>query len=236
VYATAAHRQSLAPVALVACGAALASLATWMVFAWAPIEASQGIIQRIYYVHIPVAWLAELAFGMTALFGIGYLWLRDDRADAAAVAAAEGGMYLAAALLVVGPLWARVAWGTWWEWEPRLTLTLLLFFIFVGYFMVRGAVDDPERGKRYAAVVAIVGALDIPLIHMSVYWFRSLHPEPVVLRPDGPSADDRIVVTLLVSVAAYTLVFVGLWWLRYMAETAQRRALGNSRPLRGATT
>jgi heme exporter protein C len=207
-----------------------------MVFAWAPIEASQGIIQRIYYVHIPVAWLAELAFGMTALFGIGYLWLRDDRADAAAVAAAEGGMYLAAALLVVGPLWARVAWGTWWEWEPRLTLTLLLFFIFVGYFMVRGAVDDPERGKRYAAVVAIVGALDIPLIHMSVYWFRSLHPEPVVLRPDGPSADDRIVVTLLVSVAAYTLVFVGLWWLRYMAETAQRRALGNSRPLRGATT
>jgi len=222
---------------LAAAGAAVALMASWMVFAWAPIEASQGVIQRIYYVHIPVAWLAELSFGMTALFGAAYLWLRDERADAAAVAAAEGGLYLGAALLVVGPLWARVAWGTWWAWEPRLTLTLLLFFIFIGYFMVRGAVDDPDRAKRFSAVVAIVGALDIPLIHMSVYWFRSLHPEPVVLRPEGPTADARIVATLLVSVAAYTLVYLGLWWVRYVAETADRRRLALSlRPLQEATS
>ena len=215
-------------IGLAAIGAAVALLATWMVFAWAPIEASQGVIQRIYYVHIPLAWLAELSFAMTALFGAAYLWLRDERADAAAVAAAEGGLYLGAALLVVGPLWARIAWGTWWEWEPRLTLTLLLFFIFIGYFMVRGAVEDPDRAKRFSAVVAIVGALDIPLIHMSVYWFRSLHPEPVVLRPEGPAADARIVVTLLVSLAAYTLVYAGLWWIRYVAEATQRRNLARS--------
>ena len=220
---TTAPRPSATPgIALAALGAGTALLATWMVFAWAPVEATQGVIQRIYYVHVPVAWLAELAFGMTALFGMGYLWLRDERADAAAVAAAEGGMYVCAALLVVGPLWGRIAWGTWWQWEPRLTLTLLLFFIFIGYFMVRGAVADPDRARRLSAVVAIVGALDIPLIHMSVYWFRSLHPEPVVLRPDGPTADPRMVVTLLVSVAAYTLVFLGLWWLRYVAETVDR--------------
>ena len=91
--------------------------------------------------------------------------------------------------------------------------------------MVRGAVIDPDRGKRLSAVVAIVGALDIPLIHMSVYWFRSLHPEPVVLRPEGPQADPRIVVTLLVSVVAYTLVFGGLWRFRYLAEIAHRRSL-----------
>jgi heme exporter protein C len=210
-------------LALASAGIVLAILAHWMIFAWAPIEATQGVIQRIYYVHIPVAWLAELAFTMTALFSIAYLWLRDERADAAAMVSAEGGIYLACALLVVGPLWGRVAWGTYWTWEPRLTLTLLLFFIFIGYFMVRGATRDPDRGKRASAVVAIVGVLDIPLIHMSVYWFRSLHPEPVVLRPDGPTADARIVLTLLVSLAAYSLVFAGLWWFRYLAETGERQ-------------
>ena len=214
-------------------GAALAVLTSWMIFAWAPIEATQGVIQRIYYVHIPVAWLAELSFAMSALFGAGYLWLRDERADAAAVVSAEGGMYLATALLIVGPLWGRVAWGTYWTWEPRLTLTLLLYFIFIGYFMVRGATSDPDRGRRFSAVVAIVGVLDIPLIHMSVYWFRSLHPEPVVLRPDGPTADPRIVVTLLVSLAAYTLLFAGLWWLRYATEMIERKRLRLSPLLHG---
>lgn len=207
---------------LTAAGASLAVVTLWAIFVWTPVEATQGVIQRIYYVHIPVAWLAELAFGLTALLGAGYLWLRDDRLDAAAVSAAEGGLFLATALLVVGPLWGRVAWGTYWTPDPRLNFTLILYFIFVGYFMVRGAVPDPDKAKRFAAVVALVGALDIPLIHMSVYWFRSLHPEPVVMRADGPQADPRIVATLLLSVAAYTLVFAGLWWLRYLTERTAR--------------
>ena len=207
---------------LVLGGASLAALTTWLIFAWTPIEATQGVIQRIYYVHIPVAWLAELSFVMSALFSAGYLWLRDERADAAAAVSAEGGMYMASALLIVGPLWGRVAWGTYWTWEPRLTLTLLLYFIFIGYFMVRGATSDPGRARRFSAVVAIVGALDVPLIHMSVYWFRSLHPQPVVLRPEGPTADTRIVVTLLASLLAYTLLFAGLWWFRYVAEMTER--------------
>jgi heme exporter protein C len=208
--------------ALALAGAMLAVFTSWMIFAWTPIEATQGVIQRINYVHVPVAWLAELAFVLSALFGAVYLWLRDERADAAAVVSAEAGMYFATALLVVGPLWGRVAWGTFWTPEPRLMLTLLLYFIFIGYFMVRGATSDPGRGRRYSAVVAIVGALDIPLIHMSVYWFRSLHPEPVFLRPDGPTADPRIVTTLLVSLLAYTLLFAGLWWLRYVTEIVER--------------
>jgi heme exporter protein C len=210
---------------MAASGAVLVIVTTWVIFAWTPIEATQGVIQRIYYVHVPLAWISEMAFGMTALLGIAYLWLRDDRLDAAAVSAAEGGVFMATGLLIVGPLWARVAWGTYWTPDPRLNFTLILFFIFIGYFMVRGAVIDPDRGKRLSAVVAIVGALDIPLIHMSVYWFRSLHPEPVVLRPEGPQADPRIVVTLLVSVVAYTLVFGGLWRFRYLAEIAHRRSL-----------
>jgi heme exporter protein C len=218
------HSGTLA-VVMAASGAVLVIVTTWVIFAWTPIEATQGVIQRIYYVHVPLAWISEMAFGMTALLGIAYLWLRDDRLDAAAVSAAEGGVFMATGLLIVGPLWARVAWGTYWTPDPRLNFTLILFFIFIGYFMVRGAVIDPDRGKRLSAVVAIVGALDIPLIHMSVYWFRSLHPEPVVLRPEGPQADPRIVVTLLVSVVAYTLVFGGLWRFRYLAEIAHRRSL-----------
>jgi heme exporter protein C len=197
-------------------------VAQGLILLWVPAEATQGVIQRLFYVHVPAAWIAELAFATCALCGVIFLWLGDDRADAAAVAAAEGGLFFAAVLLVAGPLWARVAWGAYWTPEPRLTLTLLLVFIFIGYFMVRGAAASPDRAKSYSAVIAIVGALDLPLIHMSVYWFRSLHPQPVVLRPDGPTADPRMLVTLFVSLAAFTLVFAGLFWLRYSVELAER--------------
>ena len=210
-------------VGLTLAGVAGLLVAHWMVFLWVPTEVTQGVIQRIFYVHVPAAWITEFAFGLTAVCSCVYLWLKDDRVDAAAVAAAEGGLYFCVILLIAGPLWGRVAWGAFWSWEePRLTFTLLLFFIFIGYFMVRGSASDPERGKRLAAIVAIVGAADIPLIHMSVYWFRSLHPEPVVLRPDGATADSRMLATLFVALAAYTLVFLGLLYLRYGVERAER--------------
>lgn len=211
-------------VFLTVAGVAVMIYATWLVFFWVPTEALQGVVQRIFYVHVPAAWVTEFAFGMTAVLSATYLWLRDDRLDAAAVAAAEGGLFFSAILLVAGPLWGKVSWGTYWTWDPRLTLTLLLVFIFIGYFMVRGSSRDTDKGKRAAAVVAIVGALDIPLIHMSVYWFRSLHPEPVVMRPDGPTADTEMVVTLLVGLAGFTLVFFGLFYLRYIVEWATRRS------------
>ena len=212
-------------VLLTLAGIAVMFYATWLVFFWVPTEALQGVIQRIFYVHVPAAWIAEMAFAITALLSAMYLWLRDDRLDAAAVAAAEGGIFFAMILLIVGPLWGKVAWGAYWQWEePRLVFTLLLFFIFIGYFMVRGAARQPESGKKYAAVIAIVGALDIPLIHMSVYWFRSLHPEPVVMRPDGPTADIEMLVTLLVGLLAYTMVFFGLFYLRYVVERMERRS------------
>jgi heme exporter protein C len=194
-----------------------------MILLWVPREASQGVIQRLFYVHVPAAWITELAFGLTALSSVIYLWLRDERADAAAVTAAEGGLFFAALLLIAGPLWAKVAWGAYWTWEPRLTLTLLLVFIFIGYFTVRGSATTPERAKTFSAVVAIVGALDIPLIHVSVYWFRSMHPEPVVMRPEGPTADPRMLATLFVALAGFTLVFLGLFWLRYSVELAERK-------------
>ncbi|MDZ7779290.1 MAG: cytochrome c biogenesis protein CcsA [Gemmatimonadota bacterium] len=190
----------------------------WLSFFWVPTEATQGIAQRIFYVHVPAAWTAFLAFGLSALTSGMYLWLRDERLDRAALAAAEGGMVFATIMLMTGPLWGKIAWGTFWTWEPRLTLTLLLWFIFLGYFMVRSSTENPEKGKRFAAVVAIVGALDIPFIHLSVLWFRSLHPQPVVVKPEGPTLPGDMLTLLLTSLAVFTVLFFGLFLLRYALE------------------
>jgi heme exporter protein C len=191
----------------------------WLSFFWVSTEVNQGIAQRIFYVHVPAAWTSFLAFGMAAFTSGMYLWLRDERLDRAAVAAAEGGMIFATIMLTTGPLWGKIAWGTYWTWEPRLTFTLLLWFIFLGYFMVRNSTENPEKGKRFAAVVAIIGALDIPFIHLSVVWFRSLHPEPIVLKPDQPSLPGDMLTLLLTSLAVFTTLFLGLFLLRYALET-----------------
>ena len=187
----------------------------WMVFFWVPTEATMGVVQRIFYIHVPAAWVAFMAFGIVALCSAVYLWLKDDRLDMAAVAAAEGGMVFTTIVLLTGPLWGKIAWGTWWVWEPRLTLTLLLWFIYLGYFMVRSATTNPERGRRFSAVVGILGALNIPLIHLSVVWFRSLHPGPVVMKPEGPSLHPDMLITLFTGLGAYTLLFFGLMAFRY---------------------
>jgi heme exporter protein C len=210
-------------VALAVLAAATLLGGLYMVFFHAPTEATMGIVQRIFYVHVPAAWTAFLAFGTVALCSAGYLWLRDPRLDAIAVSAAELGLMFTTMVLLTGPLWAKLAWGAWWVWEPRLTLTLLLWFIYAGYFMLRGAAESPERGKRFAAILGVVGAADIPLIHMSVQWWRSQHPQAVILRPEGAQADPAIVQTVLVWVLAFTLLFFSLLLFRYGAERLSHR-------------
>jgi heme exporter protein C len=214
-------RWSAAVLSLLAAAGVLTSL--YMVFFYAPTESEMGIVQRIFYVHVPSAWVAFMAFGIVALCSLGYLWLRDERLDAIAVSSAELGTLFTTIVLLTGPLWGRIAWGTWWVWEPRLTLTLLLWLIYVGYFMLRGATESTERGKRFAAVLGIVGAVNIPLIHLSVQWFRSQHPKPVILKPEGPTADPAIVQTLLVSLLAFTLLFFALLLYRYGLERLRNR-------------
>jgi len=198
----------------------------WLVFFYVPTEAAQGLIQRIFYIHVPAAWVAFMAFGIVALCSAVYLWLGDERLDMAAVSAAEGGMIFTTIVLLTGPLWGRVAWGTWWTWEPRLTFTLLLWFIYLGYFMVRSATESPERGRRFAAVLGIVGAVDIPLIHLSVVWFRSLHPQPVVLKPEGPTLPPEMLLTLMLGFVSFTLLFFGMTHFRYGLERTRIEAAG----------
>lgn len=207
---------------LLVIGGLLVLVALWMVFFYAPTERVMGIVQRIYYIHVPTAWLGELAIGILALCSIGYLWLRDDRLDAIALASAEIALVFLTATLMAGPLWARIAWGTWWVWDARLSFTLILWFINIGYFMLRSATENPEQGKRFAAILSLVAAADVPLIHMSVYWFRTQHPKPVVMNPEGPTASAEIVQTLLFSTLAFTVFFAGLLLYRYAVERTRR--------------
>ena len=212
-------RGRITGLALVAAGVATILVTHWMMAFWVPTEASQGVVQRIFYVHVPAAWTMFIAVAIVALASAVYLWLKDERADAAAVAAAEGALIFGAIMLISGPLWGKLAWGKYWDWgEPRLTLTLLLWFTYLGYFLVRGSVADPRRGKRFSAVVAVVGALNIPLIHLSVEIWRSLHPGPVVLNPEGPTLPDEMLVTLLTTWAGFIMLFLGLFTFRYAIE------------------
>ena len=200
-----------------ALGVATVIVLHWMVFFWVPTEATMGIVQRIFYIHVPAWWIAFLGFGIVALCSAAYLWLGDERLDRAAVAGAEAGMIFTTIGLLTGPLWGRVAWGTWWEWEPRLTLALILWFIYLGYFIVRRTAVNPEQGKRFAAVVGVIGVLDIPLIHVSVTWLRSLHPEAVILNPDGLAMDLDASMGAMISVGllAFSLVFASLFLAGY---------------------
>ena len=215
---------------LAAAGVATILLVHWMVAFWVPTEAAQGVVQRIFYIHVPAAWTTFLAVILAGLASAAYLWLEDERGDMAAVAAAEAALVFGAIMLRTGPLWGRIAWGTYWVWEPRLTLTLLLWFGYLGYFMIRGSVADVRKGKRFAAVVAIFGVLSIPLNHVSVVWFRSLHPEPVVLKTEGPSLPGEMFATLMTSLAGFTMLFLGLFTIRYAIELHSRRPLSGPSP------
>ena len=180
-----------------------------------PFEAVQGPAQKILYVHAPAAWVAFLAFGLVAVASGLYLWIREPRLDRIAESSAEVGVIFTTVVLVTGPLWGKPVWGTYWTWDARLTLTLFLWFIYLGYMVLRGAIDDPAMRARYSAVLGILGALLIPFIHLSVYLFRTLHPRPILMKPSSPSLPSEMLVTLLLAFAAFTLLYAALLRARY---------------------
>jgi heme exporter protein C len=209
--------------------AALLGLAAVYVLAlgYTPVEARQGMAQKIFYLHVPAAWSALIAFSLVGVTSALYLWLRDPRLDRFAAASAEVGVAFSAVMLTTGPIWAKPIWGTWWTWDARLTLTLFLFFLFIGYLALRASVHDPTERARFSAVVGILGMMLVPFVHLSVYLFRTLHPQPVVLKPSAPSLPPEMLRTLLVSTVVFTLLYVGLVTLRYglgMAEDARDEA------------
>jgi heme exporter protein C len=180
-----------------------------------PLEALQGPAQKILYIHAPAAWVAFMAFGLVAIASGLYLWLREDRLDRIAESSAEVGVVFTTVVLTTGPLWGKPIWGAYWTWDARLTLTLFLWFIYVGYLVLRGALEDRGTRARYSAVLGILGALLIPFIHLSVYLFRTLHPQPILMKPSAPSLPGEMLTTLLMASAAFTLLYVALLRARY---------------------
>jgi heme exporter protein C len=182
---------------------------------YTPIERFQGPAQKIFYVHAPVAWASLLAFAVCGLLSLAYLFMRDRRVDLLAVSSAEVGVALSVAMLTTGPIWGKPIWGTWWTWDARLTSTLFLFLLFVGYLVLRGALSDLEVRARYSAAVGVMALVLVPFIHVTVYWFRTLHPAPVVMKPESPSLPGVMLTTLLISIAVFTLLYIGFLMLRY---------------------
>jgi heme exporter protein C len=180
-----------------------------------PLEALQGPAQKILYVHAPAAWVAFMAFGLVAIASGLYLWLREERLDRIAESSAEVGVVFTTVVLTTGPLWGKPIWGAYWTWDARLTLTLFLWFIYVGYIVMRGAVEDREMRARFSAVLGILGAILIPFIHLSVYLFRTLHPRPILMKPSAPSLPGEMLTTLLLAFASFTLLYVALLRARY---------------------
>jgi heme exporter protein C len=206
----------LLAAAVLAVAAALVR-AVW----FTPVEAMQGAAQKIFYVHVPSAFVGlYLGLPLVAIASGVYLWLKDERLDRTAEAAAEVSLVFMTVVLITGPLWGKPIWGTWWTWDARLTLTLFLWFVVVGYLVLRGAVDDRAQRARYSAVLGVLTVLLVPFIHLSVYLFRTLHPQPIVLKPGAPSLPGEMRVTLFASLAAFALLFVALLRarVRYGAE------------------
>ena len=189
-------------------------------FIFVPTEKTEGPIQRIMYLHIPSAWLAFFAFFIVFISSILFLWKKEREWDIYAHASAEIGVVFCSLVLITGPIWAKPIWGTWWVWDARLTSTLILWLIYVAYLMLRSQTEAGSMRARYAAVLGIVGFLNIPFIHFSVLWWRTFHPQPKVISAEGfgKGMDTSMLATLGVSLCAFTLLYFLLMGQRIRLE------------------
>ncbi len=190
------------------------------IFIYVPTERQEGVVQRIMYYHIPSAWLAFFAFFIVFASSILYLWKRDREWDIYAHCSAEIGVVFCSLVLTTGPIWGKPIWGTYWVWDARLTSTLVLWLIYVAYIMLRLQSDAGSMRARYSAVIGIAGFLNIPIIHFSVLWWRTFHPKPKMITPEGFGAgmDNSMVMTLMISLGAFTLLYFLLMGQRVRIE------------------
>jgi len=202
----------------VTCVTMLAAL--YLIFMVVPTEQQMGIVQRIFYFHVSSAWMAFLGFFLVAGASAVYLWNGSRGADRLAEAAAEVGVLFCSLVLVTGPIWARPIWGVWWTWDPRLTMTVILWAIYASYLMLRAFGGEDEAVHRYAAVLGIIGVLDIPIIMVSVRLLRGMHPA-VIARNEGGSGlvDPWMRIALVVSAVA--LILVGSWLMQLRVRASR---------------
>jgi heme exporter protein C len=189
----------------------------------APPDYQQGETVRIMFVHVPAAWLALACYTLIALSSAGYLIWRHPLADVAAKAAAPIGAAFTLLALVTGSLWGKPMWGAYWVWDARLTSVLILFFLYLGLIALRHAIDEPGRAGRAAAILSLIGAVNIPIIKFSVNWWNTLHQPASVIRADGPTIHPALLVPLLIMAIAFTVLFVVLHLKAMRAEVLRRR-------------
>ena len=185
----------------------------------APTERTMGDVQRIFYYHVPSAWTAFCLFFTNLIASIVYLVRKSPKADALAVASAEVGVVFCTIVLVTGPIWARPVWGIWWTWDVRLTTTLVLWLIYVSYLVLR-RFSDSSQTPALASVLAIFGALDVPLVYFSIWFFRTQHPQPVI--GGGGSLDPRMLHAFLINLFSFSCFGAMVCWFRYRLEMLQR--------------
>jgi heme exporter protein C len=190
----------------------LMPVALWHIFVYVPTEKVMGIVQRIFYFHVALGMTTLISFTVVFVASVLYLWRGDDRFDVIAYSAAELGVLFCSLVLITGPVWARPIWGVWWTWDARLTTTLILWLIYVAYLMLRAAAGDSHQRARFCAVFGIVGYVDVPIVYLSVHWWRTIHP--VVIKPSGMALAPEMVRTMLVSLVAMALVYILLLILR----------------------
>ena len=188
--------------------------ALYMAFQYAPRESTMGDVQRIFYFHVPFALGSFMAFGVVMVASVGYLMKRELSWDCAAHAAVEVGFLYTTLVLLTGPVWAKAAWGVWWTWDARLTSTLMLWLIFASYLFLRTYMADDPRLPRFASVLGILGALNVPVVYYSALWFNVHHPKPTVLRSGG--LDPNMAVSFRVSMLVITLLMVSLFVKRWL--------------------
>ena len=195
--------------------------ALWAAFFYAPTDALQGNVQRIEYIHVPIAWVAYLAFFVVCVASVFYLWKGDLRWDWVARSSAEIGTVFTTLVLISGTLWGRPVWGAWWVWDARMTTTLILWFVYVAYLVLRSYTGREEGGARAAAVLGIIGFIDVPINYMSITWWRTQHPAPQIPLGGQPQAPASVVSTLMFSLLAFTLLYIFLLVQVYRLEKFQ---------------
>jgi len=209
--------------ALIVLGAVLMVINVYLVFMVAPTDSVLGNVQRVFYFHVPMAILSFLAFFVVFVASILYLAKRNQKWDRLAHAAAEVGVVFVTLALLTGVIWARPVWGVWWTWEPRLTTTLILWLIYVAYLMIRAYAPNRTQGANYAAVVGIVGFVDVPIVYYSVQWWRSIHPSAVV----GPLAETGALEPVMQGILLFSFLTFLVLFLYLVVERMALRGLAD---------
>lgn len=196
----------------------LLAAATWMVFAYAPMEVTMGNVQRVFYFHVSAGWLGMISFVLALVAGIAYLRTADRKWDTVGLAGVEVGIVFIFINIASGSIWARPAWNTWWTWDPRLVTATVMELIYIAYLMLRQGIDDPDRRARFGAIYAILGSASVPLTWYSIRIWRTIHP--VILGSGDPGAEgswdmtSRMTMTLMFSLSTFSIIAIVLLWHR----------------------